>query len=61
MKTKELVKLLKVTKKCYIIRHGSSHDIWYSEITGLQFVVPRHGSKEIATGTVEKIKKSAGI
>ncbi len=24
-------------------------------------VVPRHGSKEIATGTVEKIKKSAGI
>lgn len=56
MKTKELIKLLKATKQCYIVRHGANHDIWYSEITGKKFVVPRHGSKELPAGTVDSNK-----
>ena len=33
MKTQELLKILR-KNKCYVIRNGSRHDIWYSEITG---------------------------
>lgn len=36
MKTKELIKLLKASKQCYVVRHGANHDIWYSEITNPQ-------------------------
>lgn len=60
MKTSELVKLIK-KGGCYIVRHGSNHDIWYSPKTGKKFEVDRHGSKEIATGTANKILKDAGL
>lgn len=60
MKVSELQKLLK-KNGCYISRHGSNHDIWYSPITGKQFSVPRHSSKEIKTGTLNSIKKEAGF
>ena len=32
MKTQELIKLLR-KNKCYVLRNGSRHDIWYSELT----------------------------
>ena len=32
MKTQELIKILK-KNKCYILRNGSRHDIWYSKNT----------------------------
>lgn len=60
MKVSELQKLLK-KNGCYISRHGSNHDIWYSPITNKQFPVPRHPSKEIKTGTLNSIKKDAGF
>ena len=50
MNTQELIKKLK-KNQCYILRHGSRHDVWYSEITGKQFTVPRHKA-EVPTGTV---------
>ena len=59
MKTPELFKLLK-KNKCSLIRNGSRHDIWYSEITGKQFTVPRHKA-EIPTGTLKNILKDAGL
>lgn len=59
MKTQELIKLLK-KNKCRIIRNGSRHDIWYSEITGKQFPVPRHKA-EIPVGTLKNIQKDAGF
>lgn len=59
MKTQELLKLLK-KNKCRLIRSGSRHDIWYSEITGKQFTVPRHKA-EIPTGTLKNILKDAGL
>ena len=59
MKTQELIKLLK-KNKCHIVRSGSRHDIWYSEITGKQFPVPRHKA-EIPIGTLKNIRKDAGL
>lgn len=46
---------------CSIIRHGSRHDIWYSPITGKMWPLPRHQSKEIPIGTLNKAKKELGI
>lgn len=60
MKVSELKKLLKKAG-CVIVRHGSRHDVWFSKITGKEFVLPRHGSKELPTGTCDKIRKDAGV
>ncbi len=46
---------------CYLVRPGASHDIWYSPITGKKFTFPRHGSKEVPTGTCEAIRRDAGL
>ena len=46
--------------KCRKIREGTNHEIWYSEITGKSFLVPRH-KKEVATGTANKILKDTGL
>lgn len=59
MKTQELLKLLK-RNHCSVLRNGSRHDIWYSDITGKQFSVPRHKA-EIPIGTLNNILKDAGI
>ena len=59
MKTQELIKILR-KNKCYILRNGSRHDIWYSRKTGKQFPVPRHKA-EIPIGTLNNILKDAGI
>ncbi len=60
MKVSELTKQLK-RNGCVLIVHGAEHDKWYSEITGKTFMIPRHPSKEIPTGTVNRILKDAGL
>lgn len=60
MKVSEMIKLVK-QKGCSIVRHGAEHDMWYSPITGKTFMIPRHGSKELPTGTANRIKKDAGL
>ena len=54
--------VIKTTEKNHysILRNGSRHDIWYSDITGKQFSVPRHKA-EIPIGTLNNILKDAGI
>lgn len=59
MKTSELLKLLK-KGNCKLIRNGSRHDVWYSEVTEKQFTVPRHKA-EIPMGTLNNILKDAGL
>lgn len=59
MKTQELLKILK-KNKCYILRNGKRHDIWYSPISNREFPIPRHKS-EIPTGTLNNIFKDAGL
>ena len=59
MKTTELKKILK-KNKCFFVRHGSSHDIWQSPVSGNQFTIPRHRG-ELRIGTVNNILKEAGL
>ena len=58
MKTSELRKILRANG-CYVVREGTNHEIWFSPITGKKFPVPRHGAKEMATGIVNSILRSA--
>lgn len=60
MKASELVKLLK-KNGCYLVAHGKEHDKWHSDIIGKNFMISRQGSKEIATGTANRILKDAGL
>lgn len=60
VKTSELIKKVKEIG-CSIVEHGKEHDKWYSPVTGKYFRIPRHGSKEIATGTANKIMKDSGL
>ena len=46
---------------CFVKRHGSNHDIYYSPKTGQMFPVPRHSSQEIPTGTLKSMEKKAGL
>lgn len=58
MKTSELLKILK-KNGCYLIRHGKSHDIWFSPITNKQFSIPRH-KDEVKTKILKSIMEDAG-
>jgi predicted RNA binding protein YcfA (HicA-like mRNA interferase family) len=60
MKTSELIRILK-EHGCYLHEEGGNHSRYYSPITGKYFSVGRHGSKEVAVGTANRILKDAGI
>lgn len=60
MKTSNFVAEL-ISAGCYIHRHGKSHDMWVSPITGNKTLVPRHGSKELAKGTELNIRRLLGV
>ncbi len=61
MKTNEFVGFIK-KNGWELLRSGSRHDIYYNpNKPNSQVSIPRHGSKEMPTGTVEAIKREAGI
>lgn len=61
MKYSELEKLLR-KMGCYRIdKEESGHPLWYSPITNSYFAMSHHHSREIASGTLLKILKIAGI
>jgi predicted RNA binding protein YcfA (HicA-like mRNA interferase family) len=60
MKVSELTRLAR-KNGCYIIRNGAAHDIWIDPKTGNTARLPRHQSKEVATGTANNIKKDLGL
>ncbi len=60
MKGSELKTRLK-NAGCYKVKEDSNHEKWFSPITKRHFWVPRHNSKEIATGTLNKSLKDAGL
>lgn len=47
--------------KCYVVREGANHELWYSPITGKIFPVSRHDGQEIPAGTLKSIKRDAGL
>lgn len=61
MKYKKLERLVKKAG-CYDTgRQQAGHPLWYSPATGKLFQMSNHPSQEVATGTLNKIKKAAGI
>nr|VFJ54936.1 MAG: HicA toxin of toxin-antitoxin [Candidatus Kentron sp. FM]VFJ68777.1 MAG: HicA toxin of toxin-antitoxin [Candidatus Kentron sp. FM]VFK17423.1 MAG: HicA toxin of toxin-antitoxin [Candidatus Kentron sp. FM] len=58
MKRGELIKYLE-SKGCYLLRHGSRHDIYRNPSNGTKQPVPRH--LEIDDGLVRHIKKRLGV
>lgn len=60
MKVSEIVKLLK-KNGCYKVREGANHECWYSPITGKNFSIPRHYSKELVKKTEQSILNEAGL
>ena len=56
----EMVRLAK-KNGCELVRHGSKHDIWRNPKTGEESRIPRHPSKELPTGTENRIKKDLGL
>lgn len=60
MRTSELVKLLRANG-CSLIHHRKRHDEWYSPISDSTFMVPRHENQEVPIGTLNSIKKQAGL
>lgn len=60
MRYSELKKLLR-KNGCELKREGANHEQWYSPKTGNYFMVGRHNSQEVATGTLKSIKKDAGL
>ncbi len=60
MKGSELKRMLG-NAGCYFVEDGKEHEKWHSDITGKDFRVPRHDSKEVKNGTANRILKDAGI
>lgn len=46
---------------CYKTAEGKRHEMWYSPATGRTFPVPRHDAQEIPAGTLNAIRKDAGL
>lgn len=58
MKRKDLIKSL-LKGGCYLLRHGSRHDIYINPATGMKQPVPRHS--EIDNKLASHILKHLGL
>lgn len=43
---------------CFITQHGAEHDEWFNPKNGMKIRIPRHGSHEVKTGLLRRIKKT---
>ena len=61
MKYSELKRLL-IKQGCYETgKEQNGHPLWYSPITKKTFQMSHHTGNEVATGTLNKILKTAGL
>lgn len=60
MKYSELEKLL-TQAGCYVLKEGANHTIWFSPSTQKKFPVGRHKTEDVPKGTLNSIKRAAGI
>lgn len=44
-----------------LYKNGGNHDLYRHPTKKGQLTIPRHGSKEMATGTMNSILKKAGL
>lgn len=59
LRPSELKSKLKSLAGCSFVRDGGNHEIWRSQ-SGRNFPIPRH-PRDLATGTLAKIIKEAGL
>ena len=38
-----------------------SHEIWMNPVNGRKSPIPRHGNRNLATGTLHRIRRNPGI
>lgn len=60
MKYSELEKMLKEAG-CRKYSEGANHTMWINPQTGKKFPVSRHKTQDVPNGTLQSIKKSAGL
>ena len=60
MKVSEFVRYIK-KQGVKLKRHGAKHDIYINPQTGQETQVPRHASKELATGTCNAMLTDLGL
>ena len=60
MKVSEFIRQLK-KQGIKFKKHGARHDVYLNPRTGQEALLPRHDSKELATGTREAILKDLGL
>ncbi len=47
---------------CMFERQGSgSHEIWLNPANGRRTSIPRHGNRDLSTGTLHEIRRDLGI
>jgi len=61
MKYTELIKRLKKEGCVELGTQQAGHPLWYSPKTGKTFQLSNHFSHEVATGTLRRILKDAGL
>ena len=60
MKFSQLIKKLQ-KDGWFLYRNGKKHDLYRHPMKEGQITIPRHGSKEVAKGTLRSILKGAGL
>ena len=61
MKYKELERQLRGIGCFDTGRQQAGHPLWYSPRTGKEFQMSNHQHQEVASGTLRKIKRAAGL
>ena len=58
MKRKDLIRQIE-GEGCYLLRHGSRHDVYINPKNGMKQPIPRH--REVDENLVKHIKKYLGL
>ncbi len=61
MTYRELIKKLKRLGCAFDWQAGGSHEIWINLGNDRETTIPRHGNRDLATGTVHGIRRDLGI
>ncbi len=61
MTYRELVRKLKRLGCAFDRQAGGSHEIWINLDNNRETTIPRHGNRDLATGTVHGIRRDLGI
>ena len=61
MKYKELHRILKKGGCIQLPKQTAGHPTWYSPTNGMEFTTSNHGTKEVARGTLNSIRKMSGL